>query len=345
MDASGPYYGTSKHSGEGAKLFIENAWGSLWEYIDDSYWSNGFYAGQNLRPGLHTTNKTITTVTSGLNGSGTYPYSIKIDSWGLPTAVVRENSPSAPDYFVSNGTGDVMVGGYWNLGDPAGLSYMFYSDGQADKIRGTRLVFLLASDPMAKMSVKYMDDGSQLKSDSVQKGQEYTISNLMPVKEGSTFMEWSDGTDVYHSGDKFIVMRNTTLTSVWGHTVTFDLKGGTWDRSDTVATKEGTYTVPSAVPTKSGCTFKEWRCGNDSVLPGGIIDLNSEVTLQAVWTSNIIPVIPDGTDPEDQGAVVPIVVEEEHGTWLQKNGKSILIIAVIVAIIAELAVLCISRRR
>ncbi len=185
-----------------------------------------------------------------------------------------------------------------------------------------------------------MDDGTQMKSDSVQKGQEYTISDPMLTKEGFTFVEWSDGIEVYHPGDSIILVRSTTLTAVWGHTVTFDLKGGTWDRTDTVVAKGGSYTVPSAVPTKSGCMFKEWRCGNDVVLPGGTIDLSSNVTLQAVWTFGFIPIIPD-----DGGDAIEVVVDEKEGSGSGIDGKSILLIAIIVAIIAELAVLCISRKR
>ncbi len=67
---------------------------------------------------------------------------------------------------------------------------------------------------------------------------------------------------------------------------------------------------------------------------------------KSLWEKiSVTPIIPDGTESEEQGAVVPIVVEEEHGFWSQNNGKSLLIIAIIAAIIAELAVLSISRRK
>ncbi len=51
------------------------------------------------------------------------------------------------------------------------------------------------------------------------------------------------------------------------------------------------------------------------------------------------------TDSDVPGAVAAAAVVEGKGLWLQDNGRSLLLIAVIAAIIAELAVLCISRKR
>ncbi len=352
MDVGGPYQGTSGHSDKGVKLFIENAWGSLFEYVDDAWWSEaGLSAGQNLRPEPYATNKTLTTVAagmiSGFSGWGTSP-STKIDSWGLPTAKAKENSPSAPDWMHSSAAGRALiVGGNWGAGDLAGLSLLYCEYGGSLFERyhfGSRLAFLFDTDSPPKLSVKYMDDGTQMKSDSVQKGQGYTISDPMSTKEGFTFVGWSHGTELYHPGDSITVVRSITLAAVWdGHTVTFDLKGGTWDRADAAVAEGGVYTVPSAVPTKDGYTFKGWMCGDDSVLPGGTIKLSSDVTLQAVWTSDSIPIIPiipdDGDDPME------VVIDKKDGSGSGIDGKTVLLIAVIVAIIAELTVLTVSRKR
>ncbi len=53
----------------------------------------------------------------------------------------------------------------------------------------------------------------------------------------------------------------------------------------------------------------------------------------------MIPIIPDDEE------AIEVVVEKDSEPWLDKNGKTILLIAVVVAIITELAVLTISRRR
>ncbi len=278
--------------------------------------------------------------TYGTHAYGTAPYSTDVGSWGLPKMYSDTWTTEAPDQIYLGEFGyALIVGGPCFTGDDAGLSYLHPANEEGFRISGSRLAFLFTTDSTAKLSVEYMDDGTPLKSDNVQKGQVYTIADPMSTKEGFVFVGWSDGTEVYHPGDRITVERSITLTAVWGHAVTFDLKGGTWGRTDTVAAQGGTYAVPSAVPTKSGCTFKEWRCGNDSVLPGGTIDLSSDVTLQAVWTSGFIPIIPDdGDDP------IEVVVDGKEGSVSGVDGKSILLIAIIVAIIAELAVLAISRK-
>ncbi len=290
MDSEGPYFGTSDHNVDGAKLFVENAWGSLSEFIDDACWQNGLYAGQNINPSFalyqdNTLDKDLV-YSKLLNGPGTSPYSTDILSWGFPEAVGDSCSTVAPDCINSSVTSyaAILVGGSRNDGEAAGLTYLMDDDGGGYYYRsGARLAFLFTTDSMARLSVRYVDDETLLRSDSVQKEQPYAISDLIPEKENFTFGGWSYGDKIYDPGEE---------------------------------------------------------------LPIG----DSDITLTAIWISSIapvpvIPIIPDTVEPEEQGAVVPIVVEEEHGFWLQKNGKSILIFAIIAAIIAELAVLTVSRDR
>lgn len=152
MDSMGPYYGTSSASSTGAKLFIENAWGSLWEYVDDAWWSNGLYAGQNVNPTSNASDKTKTSVTSGLNGYGTYPYSTQLDSWGLPT----KTGSGGPDYIYSQSSGSALVvGGGWYHGASAGLSYLHNGDGGGTGNSGSRLSFLFDADPASASTLTF----------------------------------------------------------------------------------------------------------------------------------------------------------------------------------------------
>ena len=125
----------------------------------------------------------------------------------------------------------------------------------------------------------------------------YTIPDEIPTKDGCTFMGWRSEDITYEPGDQIHVASNAVLTAVWGHEVAFDLDGGRWSLDDTVIAESGTYTVPADVPTKSGCTFEGWKCGNDIVQPGESIELDSDVTLEAVWAA--IPVPDDGDDDDD----------------------------------------------
>ncbi len=221
----GPYYGTSGASETGERLFIENAWGNVWEYIGEAYWNSGMYAGQNSVQKAGTTNGlTKTTVTGRLGWAhqyGTAPYSTNLDSWGLPT---NNDSPSssAPDLMLThdcNGRA-IAVGGSHERYDggnrDAGLSCLrdVYIGG-TDLI-GARLAMVFDADSSVRLTVNYnMDGGSpQIASASVPKG-DYTISETVPVKDGYIFIGWHDGTKMLRSGDKIVLNDSITLSAVW----------------------------------------------------------------------------------------------------------------------------------
>ncbi len=137
-----------------------------------------------------------------------------------------------------------------------------------------------------------------------------------------------------------VVFDHSYLTDIVGK----DAKG--ISDLETSMTIEGNSNYPQ-LPNTAGYRHVGWEVNGKTVGPTAVLD--SEITHEAksLWEKipQIIPIIPGGTESEEQGAVVPIVVEEEHGFWSQNNGKSLLIIAIIAAIIAELAVLSISRRK
>lgn len=124
----------------------------------------------------------------------------------------------------------------------------------------------------------------------------------IPVREGYTFMGWSESRDgdVAVMPDEDYVMHGTdvTLYAVWqGNTpyrLTFDANGGT-DVPDDIAV-EGepgghTFRIPAKVPTKEGYTFIGWATTADGVAEY-IADMEYTVTtegthtLHAVWTKD-----------------------------------------------------------
>ncbi len=314
MDAEGPYHGTAGHNDDGVKLFIENAWGSADEYIDDAWFSDGFWVGQNVDPTSGTSGKTKTALIPNVFGFGTAPYSTDMTVWGFPTEVVDTYihtedwdegtyevtsgwSTTAPDAIDTlDYGGAVVVGGpsSCDQGVYSGLS--FISNGRDNYEAGdggTRLAFLFSADT-EELSVGYEMNGGepQIGPDGVQKGQGYSISDTVPEKGGCVFMGWSYGGRIYGPGDMIVVEESMILSAVWGHTVTFDLDGGAWDLEDTVAVRSGPYTVPTDIPTRGGSVFGGWMCGDDAVLPGDPIEVDSDVTLRAVWSPHFVP-IPD----------------------------------------------------
>ncbi len=162
--AKGPYYGTTSADTTGERLFIENAWGNVFDYIGDAYWSSGLWAGQNSTQVSGTTSGlTKTTVTTGLSGYGTSPYSTNLDSWGLPTSANSSWSTSAPDYIYSSASGyAVLVGGAWSSGDIAGLSYLSSGNLDGNSYSGSRLAMVFDADPAAITVNKVTYDHSAL---------------------------------------------------------------------------------------------------------------------------------------------------------------------------------------
>ncbi len=378
MDAKGPYYGTTDPSGTGVKLFIENAWGSLWEYVDDAVWyaeynddldrtGGGLYVGQNENPSDETDHTSDKILLEGLPwtwGYGTAPYSTNIYSWGLPMAVSDEGewSTTAPDSICDDSEASLLVGGDIKSQANAGLSCLD-SDCWGNT-GGSRLVFLFTTDPVTTSSVTYdMDGGTpRIPPASVQKGQNYTIPDTVPEKDGYVFGGWRNGTETYGPGDTIEgVIEDIALTAVWGHSVTFDLGGGTWDL-DTGFVEDGEdYTIPETEPQLEGSVFKGWSDGTSMYGPGDTIGgVVGNIVLTAVWeggpdpdpgpgpdpepTPRPLPIIPDDGTADGDHPVV-IVLEDGKQPWLWKNGKTYLIIAIIAAIIAELAVLAYSRHR
>ncbi len=176
---------------------------------------------------------------------------------------------------------------------------------------------------------------------------EYRISTneirTFDLKVGADETNTTFGVKIGPNGEVLFMKSNSTLycitQAVKTYTVEFDLNGGKWDLENTIVAESGTYTVPTDTPTRGGYVFKGWKCGNDTVLPGESIELGSDVTLKAVWTFNIIPVIPD-----DDFEPIEIVVENTPEPPSEDNGKTILAIAIIIVIIAELAILAVSRK-
>ena len=153
----GPYYGTTKDTTTAERLFIENAWGNVWDYVGDAYWSSGLWAGQNATQVSGTTTgltKVYSTLISGYYG--TAPYSTDLNSWGLPENYSNSWSKSAPDYIYSAGTGGALiVGGSWNDGAYGGLSCLRNGSVSGASHYGSRLAMVFDADPAATPTVTY----------------------------------------------------------------------------------------------------------------------------------------------------------------------------------------------
>ena len=265
-DGYGPYFGTSSASTTGVKLFIENAWGSLWEYVDDAWWSDGLYAGQNLNPTSDTANKTKTTVTSGLDGYGTYPYSTELDSWGLPTSTSFSNSSTAPDYLYSSSSNDALIVGntYWYGRDAAGLSCLHRSVVGGSNYFGSRLTYLFADDSAAIHTVTL--DHSNLTTaggnatgfdteltitDTATYPDLNTVTSNPSIQAGWTHIGWEVDGKEYKIGASLASTKSHTAKSLWAepmitmdHSALSSLGGPVTDLPSTKKIVDATTTYP-----------------------------------------------------------------------------------------------------
>lgn len=149
MDTKGAYYGIAGSDVNGVKLFIENSWGSMEEYIDDTYRSDFLYAGHNEYTNItSSTNHKSTVFENMLKGYGAAPYSTALDSWGIATTERSPDGYLGPDGIEIQGVGDVTVGGSVLSHDAAGISNLT-SPATFNEFICSRLVFLLNDDPEA----------------------------------------------------------------------------------------------------------------------------------------------------------------------------------------------------
>ena len=239
--AKGPYYGTTSASTTGERLFIENAWGNVYEYLGDAYWYSGLWAGQNsTQVSGTTTGLSQTTVKTGLSGYGTSPYSTKLDSWGLPEATASW-STSAPDYIYSSASGGaVLVGGGWVDGGGAGLSFLSNGNLCGNSGGGSRLAFVFDADPAAITVNKVTYDHSALanlgaSADAIAKlpteieiEDETTTYTDLGTVEGYTHIGWYVNKTFYSVNHTVVSTESHTALSAWrapSITITFMVEG------------------------------------------------------------------------------------------------------------------------
>ncbi len=144
--------------------------------------------------------------------------------------------------------------------------------------------------------------------------------------------------DNYTMGSRLVFMLAEDTAAV--HTVTFDATGGKGEFPPMYVQQGKQFSMPDVAPSKGGYAFVEWSDGISTYDPGQEATMGrSDVTLTAVWKQmmSVIPV--DGQDDP-----IEVVVEEKAESGSGDGGKSILLIAIVVAIIAELAVLGVSKR-
>ncbi len=144
----GMFYGSTSSTTTAVKCYIENAWGSVWEFTDDCV-ASGYviYAGQNSSVS-DDTGSMDSLVTIGSSG---YPGTISTgdSTFGIGTATGGSSSTCTFDYqYSGSSTYCLLVGGFWNNGSSAGVSGLFADaslSGSGSDV-GSRLAYVYDAD-------------------------------------------------------------------------------------------------------------------------------------------------------------------------------------------------------
>ena len=118
------------------------------------------------------------------------------------------------------------------------------------------------------------------------------LSEVNPVKEGSTFLGWDTNamayTPSYQSGQMFTMPASDVILyaiySSIGYTLTYDTNGGEGGPSTEIHSYNDIFNLSQTIPTKLGNDFKGWlyngityQAGEEFTMP------NQSVTLTAQW--------------------------------------------------------------
>jgi len=210
---------------ESVRLFLENSWGSLSEYVDNVFVENrNWYVGQTSRATTDKTNK-INIGQMDTSALG-YIQTIKTSAsnWGLPASSVDSEIAGTTglyDYYFSNYDDSfIVVGGYYYGGLINGVSKVASSIIMYDHAGGSitsRLSFVFDTDPIKERHIVSYDpnDGETAPTDVKV---EYGMTTILPTpsRQHWNFVGWYEGdTKIGMGGAPIMVTTDRTLVAHW----------------------------------------------------------------------------------------------------------------------------------
>ncbi len=343
LHVGGCWTGESLYSGDSAGISLMRAW---------SNWNWG-YAGTRLAMVFET--DPVTTVTYDHSGLEEL-----LKEYGYPTTLMSD-LPTKP----------TATGKYDQLKDVADFRHVgWIVDGfqyPADSAFAKTSSHTAKSVWVGLPAVTYDHSGLIEASDD-----RYSVSGLsngleikdhdcyeqLPSRDGYAHVGWRieiEGQKDVEVGptDKFVTRQSHTAVSLWTKipTVTFDhsnltdIVGATAKGVSDLQTSmaiEGNSAYPK-LPNTAGYRHVGWVIDGEQVGPTAGLVSQETHDAESVWEKiTIIPIFPDADDDAD---VIEVIVPKDSEPWLDRNGRTVLLVAIVVAIIAELAVLTISRKR
>lgn len=216
---SGYYTKGSSNTSASARLFLENAWGSTFEFVDNTYVNNGvWYVGQTHNASDNSTNKTNIGQMSTSNGY-TKTINTSANNWGLPASVGASDKTGLCDYYYyGSGECSVRVGGSCSNGSSAGVSFVRATNSLSTSSSGvgSRLSFVFDADPASGYKVTFDANGGECDVTSVIVGKGKTLELPTPTRQFWVFQGWFNGNTLIGMGGKTItVTGDMNLLAHW----------------------------------------------------------------------------------------------------------------------------------
>ena len=280
-ETSKAYQGDTSNTGaKGTSLFIENSWGGVWEFVDDTMTNNYVLRLDNELGGqtLGTSYQTDVTGAAVPSMSNTLITSTYTESqyWDLPKTASGSVTYATTDAqaqkendggWSASGDRCLLVGGRWANGATCGLS-AFDSDSVLTCSlgnTGARLAYLRTDDT----SVTFDKNGGSDAPASAKKlvGSKITLETATPGSD-QTFYAWNtaaDGTgDLYFAGDSYVVKGSDKLYALWTVTNPYKIVFNT-DTKQTTLTNYGTQMQLINAGVVEGKQFVGWYSGTTLV--------------------------------------------------------------------------------
>ena len=208
------------------KILIENSWGSVEEYVDNTYVASGILkAGSGLTPVLSSSNVsivgadytggTLKILTSGNYGRQIATFSQAAATFGVPLTIRSDESAGTviPDgCWYGNFADDVLVvGGNWDHDASAGFSAWLSNNDLSHSYTflGARLAYLMTADAVGiKQVTLHYGGGTPDETIAVNvSGGSYTLGT--PTLAGYTFHGWFTENNKFTTAKKITEITST----------------------------------------------------------------------------------------------------------------------------------------
>lgn len=178
-----------------------------------------------------------------------------------------------------------------------------YQPGDTITLTGDMKLYAVWEEPTEHLQVMLSPQGGIINIDHVD-ADDYgnvTLPDEIPTKDGFTFMGWAENPDTtevsYQPGDFITLTGDMKLYAVWQQvtpevhvTLYFDANGGNGGPTSIASNPDGTVTIPTLIPVKSGYKFMGWSTDAKATKAmygvNQTLTLNSDLKLYAVWQAD-----------------------------------------------------------